>query len=191
MITEYNELWSDYIQDRSDENLNRLIKAYWRTIYAVFYRMFSKFEYNIDEYISYGSMGLVAAIQCYDVNEKRHFIPFAYGCIYRTMRDAWRKYDQPRQWHSRRKRLTKKQWQNFPAQSNPIKSLLNKELELYLRKLLRDDYNEDMYELMLEKYGWNRQFEEICAEHPGRWASEHSLKNVLWIRKKRAPEKII
>lgn len=90
------ELWDNYIRDRSIENRNELVMFYQPYVKITIGKLVSQYNRYIeyDDLISYGTMGLIDAVEKFDVNKGVKFETYASirirgGIIDQLRRQDW------------------------------------------------------------------------------------------------------
>lgn len=194
MQLKFKEEWAAYLADKSEYNLNRLIKLNSLLVEHVYHKHFSQFDKYYENFISWGLVGLWRAITKWPDDMSRPFGPFAYGCIFRTM------YSRPY-----KNAIAKKN--NFMINMTDIQDALDENhsgiynvpdtrSDSLSRKIEIDDANkilseifenESDYEIMFLAYGMKTPHDVLFKKHnrqsgdrrKKRWKTKNSMKSQL------------
>lgn len=92
---EMDALWNEYAQERSLETKNELVVNYIGLVKSIAYRMFPIYEgySNYDDLVSCGVLGLIDAIEKYDITSEVKFEYYASMRIKGAILDYLRKQD--------------------------------------------------------------------------------------------------
>lgn len=90
-----NNLWREYQKTRSSEIRNQILLKYIHLVKIIVLRMVqsSGRSNEIEDMISYGTLGLIDAIEKYDLSKKVKFETYASYRIRGAIIDQWRKQD--------------------------------------------------------------------------------------------------
>ncbi|HPN29867.1 MAG TPA: FliA/WhiG family RNA polymerase sigma factor [bacterium] len=108
------ELWANYEKSKSVENRNALVEFYGEIVTFVAGRLSIGKPPNVefDDLMSYGALGLIDAIEKFDISKGFKFITYGSMRVKGAILDAMRNYD----WIPRAVRIKSRQLQNAYAE---------------------------------------------------------------------------